>query len=579
MSDTFRIVVSLPGEQEIPGNTFRCENDTRDGYGQQRGGSWVCLNVPCFRCLIVSLMALCLISLPALATGSTRNVLDYGAAGNGVADDTVAINKAIADLQPGDTLLFPCTAASAYLVTSQLTISVTNVTVDGSGCAVVRKTGSGLVMVIGGSGNGNPAYGMAIPLSETANELAKSFTTTASLGVEPGDYVRLQQGGKDSSTGSGDTGCDLSGCRGEVLKVSSISGNTITVTTGLHDTYDPVVNLATAQKILNPLVGISVRNISFDGTGSNTYGLAIAGVVDSVVEGVSSRNVQGAALLNRGDFNMVWKNLTITGAGSAQCGSAVWFENQGNLTVNGMSISNENPGAPFSGCLDNGAFGFELVGSANNAINNLIVDATGAYGRPFKTTAARWNTFNSIVVENGNKADNNGISIEYYSSRNTYNNCVVTNNGTSGTATGSAGINSFGNFNQFNTFKDCKVSGNGNVQFYVSAFDALGLAQDSHVTVIGGLFVGSNGDEAPMLIEGDSVYVSGATFKGPGPYGLYLDTQASNACVNNNTFVRNSALVAAISANGSNDVGSGNNTMGLSNNLPEGPCHRGNTGK
>jgi hypothetical protein len=82
-----------------------------------------------------------------------------------------------------------------------------------------------------------------------------------------------------------------------------------------------------------------------------------------------------------------------------------------------------------------------------------------------------------------------------------------------------------------------------------------------------------------MLIEGDSVYVSGATFKGPGPYGLYLDTQASNACVNNNTFVRNSALVAAISANGSNDVGSGNNTMGLSNNLPEGPCHRGNTGK
>ena len=45
------------------------------------------------------------------------------------------------------------------------------------------------------------------------------------------------------------------GQRGEVVKVASVSGNTVTVTTALHDTYDPVNNLAQAQRILNPLTG------------------------------------------------------------------------------------------------------------------------------------------------------------------------------------------------------------------------------------------------------------------------------------------------------------------------------------
>src|SRR2546428_759883 len=84
----------------------------------------------------------------------------------------------------------------------------------------------------------------------------------------------------------------------------------------------------------------------------------------------------------------------------SQCGDAVWFENQGNLSVSGMSISNENPGTG-SGCVANGAFGLGLHAVANSTFTNVTVDATGAYGRPFKTTAARWNTFNSLTVENG----------------------------------------------------------------------------------------------------------------------------------------------------------------------------------
>jgi len=501
--------------------------------------------------------------------GTIVNVTSFGATGNGSTNDTAAINSAIAALSSGSTLLFPC---GTYLTSAQLTLNLSNVTVDGSSCAIIHNTSSGTVFSIGGSGNGNPNYGSAVALSSTANELATSFSTVSSLGVAPGDFLLLQQGGKDSSTGSSDSGCDPSGCRGEVLKVASVSGNSITVTTALHDTYNPSLNAATAQKILNPLSAITVKNITFDGNGSNVYGLAIAGVADSSISGVTSRNVQGAALLNRGDFNLSWSNISVTQAGSAQCGSAVWFEKQGNLQINGLSISSENQGASGSGCLDNGAFGFELQASANSTISNLSVDASGAYGRPFKTSAARYNTFNSPIVKNGVQAYN-GISLEYYSSHNTYNNCTVSNNGAgTGTGTGNAGIITFGNFNQYNSFNNCSVSGNGNVQFYISGYDALRLAADSHNTINGGSFTGSNTAEAAILIEGDGTYITGATISGPGAQGIYLDNQASNACVNNNSFIGGSGLGMAISANASGDMGLGNLLNLLTSNLSIGTC-------
>jgi hypothetical protein len=524
-------------------------------------------------------LTLCLIWMPAFVEGSTRNVLNYGAVGDGVNDDASAINSAIAALQLGDSLLFPCTTNSTYLITSQLTINVTNVTIDGSSCAVIHSTASGgTIFVIGGSGNGNPNYGPAIALSATANELARSFTTVSSLGVAAGDYIRLQEGGRDSSTGSTDAQCDVSACRGEVLKVASVSGNTITVTTRLHDTYSPSVNLASAQKIINPLTGVIVENITFDGSGSNVYGLALAGVAESKVSGVTSRNVRGAALLNRGDFRVRWSNITVTGAGSAQCGSAAWFENQGDLRVAGMSISNENPGAPYTGCLDNGAFGFELVASANAIISDLTVDAAGAYGRPFKTAAARWNTFHSLTVKNG-VSYNNGISVEYYSSHNTYRHCKVTDNGAgTGTGTGNAGINLFGNFNQYNTFDNCTVMGNGNVQFFDSYYDALGLGTDSDNAVVGGTYAGTTTEEGVIILEAPYDSVSGTTISGPGSSGIEMDGPkgpapgAANACINNNVFVAGTGLTDGILAAFSSDIGSGNELNGLSSNLTPGPC-------
>jgi hypothetical protein len=502
--------------------------------------------------------------------GPIVNVKNFGATGNGSTDDTGAINSAIGALTSGATLFFPC---GTYNTSSQLTINTSNITVDGGSCATVRNmAGSTILMMIGGSGNGNPNYGSAVSLAATANELATSFTTVSGLGVAPGDYVLLNQGGKDSSNGSGDTGCDPSGCRGELLKVASASGNTITVTTALHDTFNPSLNGSTAQKILGPLSGITVKNITFDGNGSNVYGLAIAGVADSTISGVTAKNVQGAALLNRGDFNVAWSNITVTGAGSAQCASAIWFEKQGNLSINGMTVSNENPGASGTGCLYNGAFGAEFQATANSTIVNLTVDATGAYGRPFKTSAARYDTFNSLTVKNGVQ-DYNGVSLEYYSSHNTFNNCVVTNNGAgTGTGTGNAGINTFGNFNQYNSFNNCTVSGNGNIQVLFNSYDALRLGQDSNNTINGGTFTGSNSVQPAIEVEGASVYVHNATISGPGFAGVGFNSYGTNGCINSNTFTAGTSLSAAINSSSTTNVGSGNIMNGLSSNLTLGTC-------
>jgi polygalacturonase len=502
-----------------------------------------------------------------IAATSPINVANYGASGNGTTDDTAAITSAIAALRPGDTLSFPC---GTYLTTSQLTLKTSDVTLDGGGCATIHNTASETVMVIGSSGNKSPLTGPAVALSTKANELATGFTTVSSLDAAPGDYVALRQGGKDSSSGSGDTDCDVSGCRGEVLKVASVSGNTVRVTTALHDTYDPAVNGATARKILTPLIGISVKNITLDGSGSNLNGLAMAGVAESTVSGVTSRNVQGSAIVTYGNFNVAWSNITVAGAGSDLCGSAVMFVYQGNLSVNGMSISSENPGEASAGCLSKGAFGFGLIASANGSISNLIVDADGAYGRPFKTVAARWNTFSSLTVKNGVRA-NNGVSLEYYSSHNKFNNCVVTNNGAgTGTGTGNAGINTFGNFNQYNVFNNCTVTGNGNVQFMVSNFDALRLAQDSNATINGGTFTGTNTLEPVIDIHGANVHVQSANINGPGSMGLYLGS--INACVNNNTFGVGTGLAQAISSNSSTNVGSANILDRYRTNLTPGTC-------
>jgi len=510
------------------------------------------------------------------------------AAGNGTTDDGGVIRSCIGHLSSGDKLLFP---SGTYLVSGEIDlVGKNNITVDGSSNTATIKGNfsGGSLFVVGNTAFGGQR-GTGIALSATANELSTSFTTVSSLGVNPGDYVHLIEGGQGNWNGNNPRACDPAGCRGEVLKVASVNGNTVTVTTALHDTYVPnggvfsgdggstscsssnAGNCATAYKLLNPVTAVTVQNINLNGNGTVGNGMVMDETMDSTVSGVGTTGFKYISMFSEGNFNTAWNNVTATNNGNtdscppAQEGTGMYFFRVGNPSANGITVSNMVPGT----CAE--TFGIEFTdGVANGTFTNITVDATGAYGRPFKSNALRYSTFNSFTVKNS-PAVNNGVSPEYWTSHNTFNNCVVTNNGGTGTGTGSAGIAFFGDYNQYNTFNNCTISGNGNIQV-ADGPDPVTGPTDIHNTISGGTITGSN-SVAPVLYLGvPNFTVSGVTIKGPGTQGLVMDRSSANDCINNNTFSNSTGLTAAISSNSNTNVGSGNILNGLSSNLTPGTC-------
>ena len=499
-------------------------------------------------------------------TWNVKNGCNGGPAamGNGTHDDTTAINDCIAALANGDTLEFP---AGTYLVSALNPINVSNVTIDGSSnTATILSTTSqnGPVVLIGQSGfgtnsgspvcasGGNAAIKAGSSLSATANEQATTFTTASTLsGISAGSYVLLQQGGIDGNYGGGGpsspTECDTSGCRQELVNITNVSGNTYTVATMLHDTWS-TANAAVACPVIGMISGVVLQNITISGgtttaqTAGNHFGLFFNDCVNCTISGVTVENTLGSAFIHTADYGDTFTNLTITGAGSENCGAALQGYANSNLTLNTISLSSLNPSTNLGPCLADGAFGLEEVAMVNSVTTGVTVNSSGTGGgRPMKITASRWNTNNSLTVENGVGAFN-GLSFEYYSSHNLLNACTMTGNAG---GSGNAGINLFGSFNQYNTLYNCTVTGNGNVQLYDSCEDISNLGEDSNNSVLGGTYTGTSGSEPPILIQGANWYIAGATINGPGDFGaLYLgganscsgtNTGATNACSANNS--------------------------------------------
>lgn len=289
-----------------------------------------------------------------------------------------------------------------YLIKSSLAIDVANVTVDGSSnTATILADASltGPMLKFGNAGGFcvGCSLGPAVSLAFTAGELFTSFTTSSSLGVNPGDYVYIIQGGQDYSTdtcavtGQGQpcqghsTNCDVSGCRGEVLQVRSVSGNTIAVSTALHDTYDPSLNAAVVQKVQNPLAGITLQNITLNGASVSSMPLAFYGVVNSTASGVTMIGADDPpssgsySLFANVTYGLRLNHVTLTST-SVNLAQLSVYEH-GNLSINTMNISGARGGAAF------------LSGGANDSVANLTVnDLNGGQGRPFKTTALRYST-------------------------------------------------------------------------------------------------------------------------------------------------------------------------------------------
>jgi len=501
------------------------------------------------------------------SSGSTTlNVKNFGATGNGSTNDTAAINSAIAALQPGYALFFPC---GTYLISSGLNaIAVNNVTVYGqtgcsSGQVAIKGTGGGSTIIQVGSQN------LTSPTAITATtaDLDPTFQANFSaIGAGVGDYVFLSE--TVSSADTSHTNCGGSGCRGEVLKITGLNGNTATVETAVHNVYD-INDVPWAQKVLNPVSGVTVQNLLLDGSGAAMYAVAVLNAVNLNVNNLTLQNVSCSAIAAVNGYNDSYSTITITHAGTnSGCnigGSAVSLQQQGNLNVNGVSISNMNVGG----------FGFIPFREANGTFSNISVDGTGTgSGRLFKTNSAAHNVFNNISTNRDEGAYYQGITIEYFSHHNVWNNCKVTNNVTSSGSGANNGINLYGDVangnhqgsNHYNTFNNCTVTGNNGSAIFVSD-------NNNNLEINGGTYSAVAG--LPVIDIGSpccaiNAYIHNASIGGPGSIGIYIENGSPNACINNNTFAP--GLSTSIDVTASSDIGSGNVLNGLFSNLNLGSC-------
>lgn len=490
-----------------------------------------------------ALRFICLIFVGLTANAATTiNVQSYGATGNGSTDDTAAINKAIAAIPAsGATVYFPC---GTYLVSASLTpVTVSNVTIAGApSCSEVKRTGNNgeSTLQIGGL-----LLSASTPLLAISPELTNTFSANLSNlgGLKTGDYVFLEEGTDANHT------CSISGCRGEVLQIQSVTGNTATVTTAVHHTYDPVQYAAWVEKIKSPISGIAIHDLTFDGSGTAYTAIYLMDTVNSTVYNVTVQNFAQEGILAKVGYNLSWKNIVLTHTGAAET-SSMYLHQQGKLSVSNLSLSN----------LNYGAFGFTPEEESDGTFSNITIDSAGTgWGRPMKLNASVYNTFDNVTVRNGEGTGDNGISLLYFSSHNTFNNCVVENN----TQNGIMGFGDTNGYSRYNTFNNCTVSGNSIYQVAVKA-------TNDYWTFNGGTYTSVTNQYNMGFFDAGQIngyYVHNVTFNGPGVYGIYLI--GNNHCIDNNKF---QGFYKDVLVTGTDNLGSANTTPDGVSGLVSGSC-------
>lgn len=394
--------------------------------------------------------------------GAVVNVKEppFGAVGDGVADDTAAINLALAS-GAGRSVYFP---AGVYKVTSSLYIY-------GSGTEVVMGQG---VSIRGGSFNVFSVEGSAgeeIPLAQAVTTGAKTIVTSRAHGLVAGDYVQVKSQRDAMHADAGDEWCmgyptsqSSTAYFGEWAQVGSVISETeFTLRVGLvfpdylpdnrAETSAHARAYATVQKV-TPAENVTIRggeirsvgasavwsnwakNLRVEGIthrcASNGYAVSFTSSWDCVAHDCKAYYPHTAAsqLYSRNAFKSV---------SSQMCGFEKCHIENGSQNFD----FTYQPGGTIT------AFGFVRGCTVSGASSNPMTSHGGSYA-----ISVEGNVF--VGVEQG-------ISIRSRSS-------IVTDN----VIVGTSRANSYGVYLYEGWARDCVVSGNSIVGFThgVSVIDA-----------------------------------------------------------------------------------------------------------
>lgn len=410
-------------------------------------------------------------------SAATINVQTFGATGNGVTDDTSAINAAIATIPAsGATVLsFPC---GTYLVSAALrSIPSSNTTVTGpvgaTNCATLKISGAGSFTAMELKGGGVSA---AIALNGDAVPGASQFSVAAgklaTLGIAAGSYAFIS----DTATASNGPGSPLIASQ-QTVKVTAIAGDVATIE-GAFSYGFTVAAGSTVQKLLSPIDNAHVAYLDFDGsqnTGAGSIGLRLSFAVNSEIGHVNIRNFLGTGPSGGSIVDYGYKNnvhdftCTACGNGGSPGNEALTLARQSWDTVQNVRII-QTPAQQ--------VFSFSLRMFHWGTVTDVFVDAAGANGRPFKLLRASHNVITNATANNGT-GQHNGFSVTDISEYNTFNNCTALNND-------GIGIALFGNGNDHNTFNNCTAKFNRGQLSQGPGAD--GLYRDHFTTVTGGTF-------------------------------------------------------------------------------------------
>lgn len=213
-------------------------------------------------------------------------VANYGAVGNGIADDTSAIQNCINGTSSGYACYIP---NGTYKITKTLKMK--------SGVVVRGQSTTGTVIKATFS-SGRSVFKMngGIGSSTTLNEAGSLGETKLDLvnasGIDVGNFILIQQHSSDDGPSVGSTWDDNP--RKDIVKVVGKSGNTITIERGLYNYYSGIYRATVQEYNMATNVGLETMTVQRVDSKSGGSNINWSRVADSWVYRVWFKKTQTA---------------------------------------------------------------------------------------------------------------------------------------------------------------------------------------------------------------------------------------------------------------------------------------------